>query len=420
LDGTSVDLVGLHEGSPAAGQHGINRASAEASAWLVDGPLPFALPCIEADDVAAVVDVLRSGWITTGPRVREFEERFAQRLGLKHAVAVSSATAALHLALDALGLRPGDEVIVPTLTFTATAEVVRYFGAHPVLVDVEPDTLCIAPEAVAAAITPRTRAVIPVHIAGHPAEMDAIKDLALKHDLAVVEDAAHTLPSTYRGREVGTIGDLGAFSFYATKTITTGEGGMLVTNDERYAERARMMSLHGMSRDSWKRYAAAGSWRYDVLAPGFKYNMTDLAAALGLSQLSKLERFWQRRGAIAARYSAEFGRYPELEVPSFRPDVSHSWHLYILRLRLDRLCLTRDRYIDELADRGIKTSVHFIPLHSFTYYRSTYGYRDEAFPVASEEFRRMLSLPIYPAMSDLDVERVIAAVVDVVERFGHV
>lgn len=381
---------------------------------VVEPVVPFALPHIDDDDIAAVVEALRSGWITTGPKVRAFEAEFAQRLGVHHAVALNSATAALHLALDAIGMKAGDEVIVPTITFAATAEVVRYFDAHPILVDVEPDTLCLDPAALKSAITPRTRAVIPVHLAGHPADMDAIKSIADEHGLTVIEDAAHAFPCQYRGSEVGTIGDLAAFSFYATKTITTGEGGMLVTNDARYAERARMMALHGMSRDSWKRYTTGGSWRYDVFAPGFKYNMTDLAAALGLSQLRKADWMWQRRKTIAERYTSAFERYATLEVPRLRDGVSHAWHLYPLRIDPEQLGLTRDAFIDALEARGVKTSVHFIPLHTFTYYRNTYGYQTKSFPVASRAFERYLSLPIYPAMSDRDVDHVIEAVVGAV------
>jgi perosamine synthetase len=246
--------------------------------------------------------------------------------------------------------------------------------------------------------------------------MDSIMAIAGRHGLAVIEDAAHTFPAYYHGRHVGTMGHLTAFSFYATKTITTGEGGMLVTNDDAYADRARSMSLHGMSRDAWKRYTAAGSWRYDVVAPGFKYNMTDMAAALGLSQLRKAERMWKRREEIARAYSEAFRQYPQMQVPEPRGDVVHSWHLYILRLVPERLRLDRDAFIEELKKRGIHTSVHFIPLHKFTYYRSTYGLTDEQFPVATAEFERMLSLPIYPTMSDSDVQTVIAAVADVVQR----
>jgi perosamine synthetase len=377
--------------------------------------LAFSRPEIDEADVQAVVETLRSGWITTGPKVREFELEFAARLGAKHAVAVNSATAALHLALDAMGLRSGDEVIVPTITFASSAEVVCYFGATPVFVDVLTDTLCIDPAALGQALTPRTRAIIPVHMGGHPAEMNEIMEFADKYGLIVIEDAAHALPCRYRGRAAGTIGHLAAFSFYATKTITTGEGGMLLTDSEDYAERARMMCLHGMSRDAWKRYTASGSWRYDLLAPGFKYNMTDIAAALGLSQLRKIDSMWRRRQSIAECYTSVFSGYPELELPVIHDDVIHAWHLYVLRIRPDRLNLTRDELIDELAARGIKTSVHFIPLHTFTYYRETFGYEDRAFPVAMREFQRMLSLPIYSAMSDGDVQDVIASVLDVLE-----
>jgi dTDP-4-amino-4,6-dideoxygalactose transaminase len=377
--------------------------------------LAFARPDISEADVTAVLDVLRSGWITTGTKVREFEAAFAQRVGTSHAIAVNSATAALHLALDAIGLQCGDEVIVPTITFAANAEVVRYFDAIPILVDVEAETLCIDPAAIERAITPRTRAIMPVHLAGYPADMDSIIALARQYGLQVVEDAAHTLPSFYHGKHVGTIGQLGAFSFYATKTITTGEGGMLVTDDNGFAERARIMSLHGMSRDAWKRYTVGGNWRYDVVAPGYKYNLTDLAAALGLSQLGRADQLWERRRAIADRYTAAFESCPELQVPTVSADVVHSWHLYILRLQLDRLTITRDCFMEELRVLRIMTSVHFIPLHTFTYYRTTYGYHDADFPIACAEFERMVSLPIYPAMTDRDVDDVIDAVLYTVE-----
>ena len=379
--------------------------------------LPFALPDIDEEDIAAVVEVMRSGWITTGPKARSFEEEFAGRLGVKHAIAINSCTAALHLALDAVGLGAGEEVIVPTMTFTASAEVVHYFNARPVLVDVQADTLCIDPGAVRRAITPRTRAIMPVHYAGHPADMDEIVSIAAHHGLAVVEDAAHAFPSYYRGRPVGTIGQLGAFSFYATKTITTAEGGMLVTNCDAYAERARIMALHGMSRDAWKRYTPRGSWRYDVVAPAFKYNLTDMAAALGLTQLQKADRMWRRRAAIAKRYSSAFADHAELQIPITAPHATHAWHLYPLRLNLDLLAIARDAFIGALADRRVKTSVHFIPLHTFTYYRSTQEYAPDAFPVATHEFERIVSLPIYSSMTDDDVDDVIAAVADVSRRY---
>lgn len=380
-----------------------------------DSPIPFAPPDIDQTDIDAVVEVLRSGWITTGPKVQEFERRIARESGVRHGIAVNSATAALHLALEAIGMRRGDEVIVPTVTFTATAEVVRYFDATPVLVDVEADTLCIDPRAAEAAVTERTRAIIPVHFAGHAADMDAVQDIAARHGLAVVADAAHGFSGSYHGRPIGSLGDLAALSFYATKTLTTAEGGMVLTNDDALQDRVRTMSLHGMSRDSWKRYAHHGSWRYDVVAPGFKYNLTDMAAALGLSQLDKAEAMLERRTAIAARYSRAFSSLPGLEPPTVRPGIRHSWHLYVVRLNSDHVALDRDEIVDRVMARGVSVSVHFIPLHTFTYYREMYGYDDAAFPVASTQFPRYFSLPIYSGMSDQDVSDVIEIVSDVIE-----
>lgn len=381
-----------------------------------EDPILFAPPDIDEADVQAVVEVLRSKWITTGPKVKQFEALIAEQCHVKHAVAVNSATAALHLALDAIGLRAGDEVIVPTTTFTATAEVVRYFDAIPVLVDVEADTLCISTTEVERAISDKTRAIIPVHFGGHAADMDALTAIARTHGLTVIGDAAHGFPGSYRGRPIGSLGDISALSFYATKTITTAEGGMLLTDDDAVEERARVMSLHGMSRDAWKRYAGAGSWRYDVIAPGFKYNMTDMAAALGISQLSKAETMLRRRQEIARRYSSAFNQLPQLQTPVSKDDVEHSWHLYVVRLNLDLLAIDRGEFIAELGKRGVGASVHFIPLHMFTYYRETYSLRDEAFPVASREFGRYLSLPIHSSMADHDIEDVIAIVTDIVEQ----
>jgi perosamine synthetase len=372
--------------------------------------IPFARPSIDEDDIAEVVATLRSGWITTGKRVREFEAVFADRVGAKHAIALNSGTSALHLALEAADIGRGDEVIVPDVTFTATAEVVRYLDATPVLVDVTPGSLCLDPSAVERALSSHTRAIIPVHLGGYPADMAAIMEIASRNGLVVVEDAAHALPCVIGGQHVGTIGHMGAFSFYATKPITTGEGGMLVTDNDRYAERARMMSLHGLSKDAWKRYSRDGSWRYDVVAPGFKYNMTDIAAALGLSQLRKSDRMWQRREEIAQRYTEAFRQIPELDLPPIPEHAVHAWHLYVLRLKTERLRAGRDEFLESLNALGIGTSVHFIPLHTFTYYASTYGYEDAAFPVACHEFERMFSLPIYSDMSDSEIESVIEAV----------
>src|SRR5215211_1506650 len=321
--------------------------------------LPFHRPCIEDDEIAEVVDTLKSGWLTTGPRTKRFERELAEYVGAKYAVAVNSATAAMHLALDAIGLKPEDEVIVPAYTFTATAEVVMYFGAKPVIVDVEPNTMTIDPAAVEAAITERTRAIMPVDLAGVPCDYEPLIEHARRHDLVVIADAAHALPTRYRGTMVGTVADLTAFSFYATKPLATGEGGRLTTDNAEWADRARVMSLHGMSRDAWKRHTSEGSWYYEVVAPGFKYNLTDMAAALGLRQLTKQERFLADRASIAARFNAAFGELGELEIPTVPDDVETSWHLYLLRLNLDRLSCDRARFIEALAAENIGTSVHF-------------------------------------------------------------
>jgi dTDP-4-amino-4,6-dideoxygalactose transaminase len=378
--------------------------------------LPFALPDLDGSELAEIADSLASGWVTTGPKVRRFEAEFAAAVGAKHAVAVNSCTAAMHLALEALGLRRGEEVITTPYTFAATAEVVRYFDARPVLVDVDPETFNMRPELLEAAITPRTRAILPVHIAGLPAEMDAILDVAHAHALPVLEDAAHAFPAAYRGRPIGSIGHMTAFSFYATKTITTGEGGMLTTDDDWVAERCRIMALHGISKDAWKRYTAEGSWYYEIVAPGYKYNMTDIAAAMGLAQLRRAEPMRLRRAEIAARYNAAFAETPELELPADRADCRHAWHLYQLRLNLPLLRIDRARFAEELKARNIGISVHFIPLHLHPYYRETYGYRPEDFPVAYAEYMREISLPIYSRMSDEDVQDVIDAVLDVVAQ----
>jgi len=379
--------------------------------------LPFALPDVDDTEIAEVAAVIRSGWLTSGAKVAQFEKEFAAFVGARYAVAVNSCTAAMHLALEAIGLQDGDEVIVPTYTFAATAEVVRYFGARPVLVDIDPATLCVDPARVEAAISPRTRAIIPVHFAGLAAEMDDIRAVAARHGLKVIEDAAHAFPTKYTGRMVGSISDFTCFSFYATKTLTTGEGGMICTDHEEWAARCRMMSLHGISRDAWKRYTAEGSWFYEVVAPGYKYNLTDVAAAMGLAQLHKADRMRERRARIAARYTAAFRDMPELEpAPEAPAGGQHAWHLYALRLNLDSLAIDRARLFEELRARKIGSSVHFIPLHLHPYYRDTYGYKPEDFPVALREYQREVSLPIYSKMTDDDVQYVIDAVREIAER----
>ncbi len=382
--------------------------------------LPFARPDIGEAEVQEVVETLRSGWITTGPKTQEFERAFADAVGASHAVALSSCTAAMHLALEALGLQPGDEVITTPYTFAATAEVIRYFDARPVFVDVRPDDLTIDPDGVAEAVTERTRAILPVHIAGLPAEMDALAAVAERHDLPIVEDAAHAFPTRYRGRTVGSLSTATCFSFYATKTLTTGEGGMLTTEDAELAARCRSMALHGLSQDAWKRYDQGGSWFYEIVAPGFKYNLSDLASALGLVQLRRSESMAERRREIAARYHDAFADEPALQPPHDREDATHAWHLYMLRLNLDRLDVARDRFIDLLTERRIGSSVHFIPLHVHPYYRETYGYRPEDFPVAHGEYLREISLPIHSRMTDGDVEDVVEAVLETAHAHGRV
>jgi perosamine synthetase len=373
--------------------------------------LPFALPDTDEAEVDAVAEVIRSGWLTTGAKVRAFEAAFASLVGARHAIAVNSCTAALHLALDAIGVAPGDRVVTTPYTFAASAEVIRYMGAHPVFVDVDPDTLNLDPQQVAAAIArDRVVAIMPVHIAGEPCDLDALR--AVAGDIPMIEDAAHALPARVGGRMIGSLSRLTCFSFYATKTLSTGEGGMITTDDDAAADRCRIMSLHGISRDAWKRYTAEGSWRYEILAPGYKYNLTDIAAALGLVQLGKLEVMWRRRVEIAARYDAAFAGLPELQLPARSAANQHAWHLYMLRVDNARLTGGRDVFIEELRKRNIGASVHFIPLHLHPYYRETYHYAPNDFPVAHREFLREVSLPIYSRMSERDVDDVIAAVLE--------
>jgi dTDP-4-amino-4,6-dideoxygalactose transaminase len=374
--------------------------------------LTFAAAEIGEEEIAEVVDTLRSGWLTTGARARQFEEDFAIFMGGGvECVAVNSATAGLHLALEALGIGAGDEVITTTHTFTATAEVIRYLGADPVFVDVQPDTLCIDPGAVEAAVTSRTRLILPVHYGGLAADMDAILDIARRYGLRVVEDAAHALPTTYGGRLVGTLeSDVTVFSFYANKTMTTGEGGMLVTRGSTVAERARVMRLHGISRDAFNRFTATTpSWYYEVVAPGFKYNLTDIAAAIGIHQLRRVERFRQRRAEIADAYDDAFADLP-LVLPrrAARGDI-HAWHLYVVRLT-DQARIGRDELIRRLHDLGIGCSVHYVPLHLQPYWKAQYGLTPDRFPASQHAYERLVSLPIYSRMTAGDVDRVVRAV----------
>jgi dTDP-4-amino-4,6-dideoxygalactose transaminase len=374
--------------------------------------LPFARPEIGEAEIAEVVDTLRSGWLTTGPKARRFEEDFSAYLGDRslHSIAVNSATAGLHLALEALGVGPGDEVITTTHTFTATAEVARYLGADVKLVDIDPATLCIDADAVEAAVGPKTRAILPVHYGGRAADMQAILAIAERHGVAVVEDAAHALPTTCGGRLVGTLAsDATVFSFYANKTITTGEGGMVVTRDAKLAKRMEIMRLHGMSHDAFDRFTAkAPSWYYEIVAPGFKYNLPDIAASVGIHQLKRADAFRQRRAEIAERYDAGLAGLPLLRPPHAAPGDQHAWHLYPIRLGADAP-IARDALVDRLYAAGIGCSVHYIPLHLQPYWRDRYGLEAASFPHSQRAYERMVSLPIYTLMSDADVDRVVAA-----------
>ena len=375
--------------------------------------LPFALPEIGEEEINEVVDALRSGWVTTGPKTRRFEQDFAAFLGDEslHCIAVNSATAGLHLALEAIGIQPGDEVITTTHTFTATAEVVRYLGADVKLVDIDPATLNIDPAAIEAAITPKTKAIMPVHYAGLAVDMDAILAIARRHNLKVVEDAAHALPTTHAGQLIGTLGsDVTVFSFYANKTITTGEGGMLVTRDADIAARAKVMRLHGINRDAFDRFTAkVPSWYYEIVAPGFKYNLTDIAAALGLHQLKRARGFQEKRTRLAARYNELLADLPLILPPMPKDGDLHSWHLYVVRLK-DNAGLSRDALIEALFAAGIGCSVHYIPLHLHPYWRERYDLKAADFPHSQKAYEQMLSLPLYTRMSEADVDRVVDAV----------
>jgi perosamine synthetase len=372
--------------------------------------IPFHRASVGEEEVQAVSEVIRSGWLTMGPKTLQFEQEFAKYVRASNAVAVSSGTAALHLALEASGIRSGDEVLLPTTTFTATAEAVIYLGARPVLVDIDPVTMNLDPEDAALRITPKTKALIPVHLGGQPCNLDQIQQLAHANGLRVIEDAAHALPSDYRGKRIGQISEFTCFSFYATKTLTTGEGGMVTTANPATAERMRLMRLHGIERDAWKRYRGNGSWRYEVLEAGFKYNLTDLQSAIGLVQLRKCDEMRQARKSIAQRYTEAFTLVDELVVPPVCTDRSTSWHLYVLRLQPRSMRLDRDSFVRLLNERGVGCSVHFIPLHLQPYYQNAYGYRAGDFPSAEQQYSACFSLPIFPGMTDEEIQHVIRAV----------
>ncbi|MBJ6801943.1 DegT/DnrJ/EryC1/StrS family aminotransferase [Geomonas propionica] len=373
--------------------------------------LPFALPDLGEEEIAEVLHSLRSGWLTTGPKAKRFEEEFAEFIGTGvEAIAVNSATAGLHLALEAAGIGPGDEVISTPYTFTSTSEVVRYLNADPVFVDIDPVTFNLDPERIEAAITPRTKAIVPVHFAGLACDMARILEIAQRHGLKVIEDAAHALPTTCGGQLVGSLGsDATVYSFYATKTITTGEGGMVVTRDAEMARRCRVMRLHGISRDAFDRYTSTKpAWHYEVVAPGCKYNMTDIAASIGIHQLKKAWRFQKRRCEMAARYDEAFADLPVTLPPKPHGADIHAWHLYVLRLA-DAAPVDRDRFIELMSGKGIGCSVHFIPLHLHPYWSDRYALKPDSFPIALDSYRRAVSLPLFTKMTDADQQRVIDA-----------
>ena len=380
--------------------------------------LPFSLPLISEEAIAEVADSLRSGWITTGPKTKRFEDAFRDYVDSSHAIAVNSCTAGLHIALAALGVGPGDEVIVPTLTFCSTASVAVHLGARPVLVDVGED-FNVTPEAIQRAITKKTKAVIPVHFGGQACDLQTIYDIAAKHKLPVIEDAAHAVGAAYNGLMIGSdalqsshadLQRVTAFSFYAIKNLTTGEGGMITTADDELAERMRLLSLHGMSRDAWKRYESAGSWYYEVVLPGYKCNMTDIQAAIGIHQLGRLDDFVRIRKNYAQMYDQAFSSMPEIEIPITQGGRSHAFHLYVIRLNLDQLAIDRAQFIEELRALNIGSSVHFIPVHLHPYYQESLGYSKGDFPVAERLFDAIISLPLYPKMTKNDLQDVVEAV----------
>lgn len=379
--------------------------------------IPFHVPDIGEEEINEVVDTLRSGWVTTGPRTERFESDFRDYLGCRHALAVNSGTAGLHLALAACGIGPGDEVITTPLTFCATVNVILHVGATPVLADVGPDGN-IDPSSIADRITPRTAAIMPVHLAGKPCDMDAIWEIARRHKLRVIEDAAHSVEARYRGLTMGSpLGqsDAVAFSFYATKNMTTGEGGMVVTNDESLDQKMRSLCLHGISRDAWNRYKQNGSWFYQVLSAGFKYNMSDIQAAMGIHQLRKLDRLAERRKELVGLYKEELGGMPQLELPEDASDGCHSWHLFAIRLNLDKLTIDRREFIEQLNRSGVGTSVHFIPIQLHPFFEPWADLSCNYCPRALALYERIVSLPLYPSLTNSQIKEISDRVKQIVE-----
>ncbi|GLS89609.1 spore coat protein [Psychromonas marina] len=382
--------------------------------------IPYSKPVLEDEEIQEVVETLKSGWLTTGPKVAQFEADFKSFVGSDYALAVNSATSGLHLALEALGVGQGDKVITTVHTFTATAEVIRYLGAEPLFADIEGDSYNIDPEIVAELLknNANVKAIMPVHYAGQAANMTRLIELAKQYDVKIVEDAAHALPSTHNGQMVGTIGDITVYSFYANKTITTGEGGMVVTNNKELAERVKVMRLHGINRDVFDRFTSKKpNWYYEVVAPGFKYNMMDMCGALGIHQLRKANRFQEIRESIATRYSDAFVTLPVTTPQISNPSDTHAWHIYVIQLKLDEISISRDEFIEKMSDFGVGTSVHYIPLHRMPYWRDNYHLNNEMFPKSSFISDRIVSLPNFASMTDEEVERVIEVVSIILNKY---
>jgi len=394
--------------------HSLNQPVRSKERFLV-----FGAPAIEEAEIEEVISSMKTGWLGTGPKVAQFENDFKVYVGSKHAVAVNSCTAALHLSMLAAGLRPGDEVITTPLTFCATVNSIIHAGATPVLADIDPVTMNIDPEQVAAQITPRTRAIIPVHFAGRPCEMNIFCDLAKESNLTIIEDCAHAIETEYKGRKVGTFGDFGSFSFYVTKNIMTGEGGMILTNSEEYAARLKVFALHGMSKDAWKRFGDEGYKHYQVVECGFKYNMMDLQGAIGIHQLRRIEPYWLRRQAIWKRYNEAFAELPiDLPAPS-EPDTRHAYHLYTILIDETRTGISRDSFLNAMTAENIGVGVHYLSIPEHPYYQKTFGWRAENYPNAMRIGRQTVSLPISAKLTDIDIEDVILAVKKSIPKFSE-
>ena len=379
--------------------------------------LPFHQPLIENEEIDAVVSTLKSGWLSTGPKVHEFEKSMSEYLGIPHCIALNSGTAALHLALKAIGLKENDEVLIPTNTFTSTGEVVTYFNAKPVLVDCTIENSNIYVNQIESKITKNTKAIMPVHFGGNPCEMDIIQNICKKYDLRLIEDAAHALTSKFQNNLIGTVGDITCFSFYATKNITTGEGGMAVTSNPEYAETIRKLSLHGITIDAWNRYAKKGSWFYEVSDAGFKYNMSDILASIGTVQIKKAELMLQKRTNIAKTYTDQFSNISAINLPITKPENRNAWHLYVIQIKPEQLKINRETFIDKLKEYNIGTSVNFIPLHRHPYYKNKFGYSFKEFPNSESIYRNSISLPIYPKMTAADVDYVIETIKHLISTY---